>query len=108
MQYQEANMQVDLITAEEWLMYQDVPYKEQLLERMGIQRETSILEETAQSIYEYGEMIDQGMSPEDALLQTAQGVMNRKQGQPTPLEENTALTPQTSLSPDNLTGGVEI
>lgn len=108
MQYQEANMQVDLITAEEWLMYQDVPYKEQLLERMGIQRNTSILEETAQSIYEYGEMIDQGMNPEDALLQTAQGVMNRKQGKPTPLEENTALTPQTSLSPDNLTDGVEI
>lgn len=108
MQYQEANMQVDLITAEEWLMYQDIPYKEQLLERMGIQRDASILEETAQNIYEYSEMIDQGVPPEDALLQTAQGAMNRRQGKPTPLEENTAPTMQTSLSPDNLTGGIEI
>ena len=108
MQYQEANMQVDLITAEEWLMYQDIPYKEQLLERMGIQRDASVLEETAQNIYEYSEMIDQGMPPEDALLQTAQGAMNRRQGKPTPLEENTAPTMQTSLSPDNLTGGIEI
>ena len=102
MQYSQAGQQVDLMTAEEWLQYQDVPYKEQMLERMGFQRQSDVLEETAQAIYEYGQMVDSGMNPEDALMSSAQGVMNRRQGEETPLEQNTTETPQKSLSPDNL------
>ncbi len=73
-----------------------------MLERMGFQRQSDVLEETAQAIYEYGQMVDSGMNPEDALMASAQGVMNRRQGEETPLEQNTTETPQESLSPDNL------
>lgn len=106
MQYREAGDTVELITPEEWLRMQDIPYKEQMLERMGMQKRTNILEQTAQSIYEYGQMVDAGMTPEDALVNAAQGVMNRQQGQPTPLEQNMMETPQESLAPDNLLGGI--
>lgn len=102
MQYQREGQQVDLMTAEEWLQYQDVPYKEQMLERMGFQRQTDALEEAAQVIYEYGQMVDQGMLPEDALMSSAQGLMNKRNGEPTPLEQNTTDTPQESLAPDAL------
>lgn len=104
MQYQEAGNNVQLISEEEWLRMQDIPYKEQMLERMGFQRRTNVLEETAQAIYEYGQMVDAGMTPEDALVNSAQGVMNRRIGEPTPLEQNMTETPQDSLAPDNLLG----
>ena len=45
MQYQESGSSVQLITEEEWLMMQDLPMKEYMLERMGIQRQRDSIEE---------------------------------------------------------------
>jgi len=104
MQYKEAGAPVQLITEEEWLRMQDIPYKEQMLERMGFQKRTNALEEAAQVVYEYGQMVDAGMQPEDALVNSAQGLLNRRAGEPTPLEQNMTETPQESLAPDNLLG----
>lgn len=104
MQYREAGDNVQLISEEEWLRMQDIPYKEQMMERMGFQRRTNALEEAAQVVYEYGQMVDAGMNPEDALVNSAQGLINKRAGEPTPLEANMTETPQESLAPDNLLG----
>ena len=83
MQYrQEGGSNVDLITEEEWLMFQDLPNKEYMLERMGIQRQTNALEQTSQVLFNYAELIKQGISPEEAIMQTAEGLKNTQMGVP--------------------------
>lgn len=82
MQYREGGGQVELLTEEEWLMLQDIPFKELMLERMGFQRDTSALKETSQVLFQYANLIEQGMTPEDAMLQTAQTLENTRKGQP--------------------------
>lgn len=86
MQYQQQGQQVDLITNEEWLQMQDVPYKEQMMERMGLQRATDALQEAGQVIDEYAQMIGQGLHPDAALENAAMGLQNKRAGEPTPLQ----------------------
>ena len=80
MQYKQANEQVDLITPEEWLMFQDLPMKEFMLERMGIQRLEDYQEKVAQILFEYGELTRQGVPPDDALALTAQSMKEQAAG----------------------------
>ena len=82
MQYRESGTNVDLITEEEWLMFQDLPNKEFMLERMGLQRQTNALEQTSQVLFNYAELIKQGISPEEAIMQTAEGLKNTQMGMP--------------------------
>jgi len=82
MQYRESGSNVDLITEEEWLMFQDLPNKEYMLERMGIQRSTNALEQTSQVLFNYAELIKQGINPEEAIMQTAEGLKNTQMGVP--------------------------
>lgn len=82
MQYREAGSNVDLITEEEWLMFQDLPNKELMLERMGLQRQTNALEQTSQVLFNYAELIKQGINPEEAIMQTAEGLKNTQMGVP--------------------------
>ena len=82
MQYRESGTNVDLITEEEWLMFQDLPNKEFMLERMGLQRQTNALEQTSQVLFNYAELIKQGISPEEAIMQTAEGLKNTQMGAP--------------------------
>lgn len=82
MQYREGGGQVELLTEEEWLMLQDVPFKELLLERMGFQRDTNALKEVTQNILQYASLLEQGMSPEDALMMTAQTLQQTQKGVP--------------------------
>ena len=82
MQYREQGANVDLITEEEWLMFQDLPNKEYMLERMGLQRQTNALEQTSQVLFNYAELIKQGISPEEAIMQTAEGLKNTQMGVP--------------------------
>lgn len=82
MQYRESGSNVDLITEEEWLMFQDIPNKEYMLERMGIQRANNALEQTSQVLFNYAELIKQGMGPEEAIMQTAEGLKNTQMGMP--------------------------
>lgn len=80
MQYQP---EVELITTEEWLQMQDLPFKERMLERMGLQRMQSYVEDVSQVIFQFGEMVRAGASPDDALLATAGSLRDKHAGVPT-------------------------
>lgn len=72
MQYMQVGEQgVSLITPEEWLMMQDLPNQEYMLERMGIERSKDYVDKVAKVIFQYAELLDQGISADDALLATA-------------------------------------
>jgi hypothetical protein len=80
MQYNQEGGGVELITAEEWLMFQDLPNKEFMLERMGIQRLTSAVEDVSQTLFEYANLIEQGMNPDDAIMATAHSMDMKRKG----------------------------
>lgn len=80
MQYQQQGESVDLITTEEWLMMQDLPMKEYMLERMGIQRMNNEVENVSQTLFEFAELTKQGMNPQDAMLAVAKSLKDKKAG----------------------------
>ena len=71
MQYTSQGIEVDLITPQEWLMCQDLPMREYMLERMNIQRSANWLTDVAQIVSQYGNMVEQGVDPEEAMHMTA-------------------------------------
>ena len=81
MQYANMGTQVDLITPEEWLYFQDLPIKEYMTERMGLQRRQDFLEQVSQTIFQYAELTKQGMDPTEALMATAQTIQDKQQPQ---------------------------
>lgn len=87
LQYQQEGLQIQIITPEEWLRMQDVPYKEQMLQRMGIEKNLNSWIEANTVINEYSEMIQQGVAPEDAMALSAQGLDSLRSGVPTPYQE---------------------
>jgi len=87
MQYQQAGVGVDVITPEEWIKYQDVPYKEQLLQRMGLQSRVDAYLEAETVVAEYAAMLNEGVMPEDAMAMAAQGLENMRAGEPTPYQQ---------------------
>ena len=99
MQYNQEGNSVQLITEEEWLMFQDLPNKEYMLERMGMQRQTDALQEAAQVIFDYATLVEQGMEPNQALMMTADSLKNMRTGQP-PDPNMAAMTqPQPPMGP---------
>ena len=80
MQYNQQGGGVQLITEEEWLMFQDLPMKEYMLERMGIQRMQSAVEDVSQVLFGYADLVKKGMKPDDAILATASALENRRKG----------------------------
>ena len=80
MQYKNAGMSVELITPEEWLRYQDLPNREEMLERMGLQRQQTALEDTSQVLFEYARLTGEGMNAEDAMLAVANDLNAKRQG----------------------------
>ena len=80
MQYNAQGSQIQLITEEEWLMFQDLPYKELMLERMGVQRMQDVTAEVAQVLYDYAGLIENGVTPNDALMITAQHLKDSRSG----------------------------
>ena len=73
MQYASAGgeSQVELITPEEWLMMQDLPNKEYMLERMGIQRNADYTQKVMEVLTTYYETVQAGVDPSQAVLETA-------------------------------------
>jgi len=90
MQYGQAGQGVDFITPEEWLMFQDLPFKEFMTERMGIQRTQDYIEQVSQTVFQYAELTNKGMDPEQALLTTA----NTLEQQQRPQKQNPAINPE--------------
>lgn len=89
MQYQGAGSQVTLITPEEWLMFQDIPNKEYMLERMGLERTQNYIEQVSETIFTYAGLTEKGVDPAQAMVQTAQQLQNkeRPQAEQIPLTE---------------------
>jgi hypothetical protein len=87
MQYQSQGLQVDVITPEEWIRCQDVPYKEQILKRMGVQSNLNAYIEAQNVIAEYAAMLDRGDLPEDALAVAADGLQAMRLGEQTPFQQ---------------------
>lgn len=80
MQYAQQGDSVDLITTEEWLMMQDLPMKEYMLERMGVQRMNNEVENVSQTLFQFAELTKNGMSPQDAMLATAKSLRDKRAG----------------------------
>ena len=87
LQYQKEGLQVDIITPEEWIRMQDVPYKEQMLERMGVERGLNAWLEANTVVNEYASMVEQGLEPQEAMTMAAQGLDAMRQGQETPYQQ---------------------
>jgi len=95
MQYNAEGQQgVSLMTPEEWLMMQDLPMQEYMLERMGIERSRDYVDKVAKVIFQYAELLDTGMKPEDALLATADAMQT---GQPSPFGATGQEPPEQSM-----------
>lgn len=92
MQYQKDGVDIEIITPEEWLRYQDVPYKEPMLERMGMQKVINNYIKADAVISEFAGLVEQGASPEEATLMAAQALGAVEQGQMTPMQEMEAAT----------------
>lgn len=71
---------VQLITEEEWLEMQDLPFKERMMQRMGMQREIDMVEQVTQTLFQYSELVNQGLDPQSAVEATAQTLNNQRQG----------------------------
>ena len=101
MQYKQEGLDIELITPEEWLRAQDIPYKEQMQERMGVDRRLNALLQVNNVINEYAQMVDQGVDPNDAMLVAADGLEAMRQGQPTPYQEQVAgqINPLEGVTP---------
>ena len=82
MQYNQTQQGIQLITEEEWLQMQDLPFKEQMLERMGLQRINNAVEDVSQVLFQYADLVSKGMGPEDAMMATAQTLDQTRRGQP--------------------------
>jgi len=84
MQYQKQGESVDLITTEEWLMLQDLPMKEYMLERMGVQRMNNEVENVSQTLFEFAELTKNGMNPQDAMMAVAKSLKDKRTGKMQP------------------------
>lgn len=61
----------EIITVEEWLLMQDIPFKDMIFKRMGIQRNTHISEQVAKTLEMFADLVDGGMDPDRAVEQVA-------------------------------------
>lgn len=59
----------ELITMEEWLLFQDIPFKDLIMERLNIQRNNNMTEQVTQILFQFAGLIESGMDPEEALTQ---------------------------------------
>ena len=88
----------EIITVEEWLLMQDIPFKDMIFKRMGIQRNTRITEQVSKTLEMFADLVEGGVSPDDAVNAVAEQLQAEQQ--PTTLG-NTANAMDTA----NLVGG---
>jgi hypothetical protein len=79
MQYQGQGIDVDIITPEEWLMMQDLPMREYMQERMGVQRTQNWVSLVSQAVTQYAGLVDNGVDPEEAIAATADTMARQSQ-----------------------------
>lgn len=57
----------EIITMEEWLLMQDIPFKDLIMSRINIQRNNNMTEQVTQILFQFAGLIEQGVDPEEAL-----------------------------------------
>ena len=57
----------EIITMEEWLLMQDIPFKDLIMDRLKIQRNNNMTEQVTQILFQFAGLIEQGVDPEEAL-----------------------------------------
>lgn len=86
MQYGLGGSNVELITPEEWLELQDLPNKEYMLKRMGLQRLSDTSAEVAETLFSFANLVKAGAGPDDAIAAVAKNLAATRQGNPPPVE----------------------
>ena len=71
---------VQFITPEEFLEMQDIPNKERFLDRMGIERQTNMVEFVSTALFNFAENTKNGMPADDAILATAKTMRDSQAG----------------------------
>ena len=69
----------EIITVEEWLLMQDIPFKDIIFKRMGIQRNTRITEQVAQTLEMFATLVENGMEPDTAVEAVANQLQAEQQ-----------------------------
>lgn len=69
----------EIITVEEWLLMQDIPFKDMIFKRMGIQRNTHITEQVAKTLEMFADLVEGGVEPDDAIGQIANQLQAEQQ-----------------------------
>lgn len=75
MQYQP---KPEIITNEEWLLMQDIPFKALIFDRLKIQRNATSTEDVTKVLFEFAGLIEQGIDPDQALQMVVQSVEQEK------------------------------
>ena len=104
MQYQQSGVQIDVITPQEWIRCQDVPYKEQMLKRMGVQAGLNAWIEAQNVVAEYAAMLERGDLPEEAMSMAADGLQAMRQGEMTPFQQQTMGAAQPEVPGSDMAG----
>ena len=68
----------ELLTIEEWLLFQDLPFKDLISERVKIQRGANTTEEVTQVLFQFAGLIEEGMDPNEALEFVVQSIQQQK------------------------------
>ena len=79
MQYAQSGQQVQLLSPEEWMFFQDFPQKDMILDRMMLERYRNDKEEIAAELTSFSAMTEEGMRPEAAVEQLAEERKLRRQ-----------------------------
>lgn len=69
----------EIITVEEWLLMQDIPFKDMIFKRMGIQRNTRITEQVAQTLEMFATLVENGVEPDTAVEAVANQLQAEQQ-----------------------------
>jgi hypothetical protein len=104
LQYQQDGIHIDVITPQEWIRCQDVPYKEQMLKRMGVQAGLNAWIEAQNVVAEYAAMLERGDLPEEAMSMAADGLQAMRQGEMTPFQQQTMSAAQPEVPAADMAG----
>lgn len=112
MQYSQTGQKVHFITPEEWLMMQDLPNKELMAERMGIQRNADYTEKVSRVLFGYANLVQQGVDPREAIDLVAQDlqaaevpgsqVPGMMEAPPEEMPPQEPMSPMQGMSPEQM------
>lgn len=84
MQYAQNMKGPELITTEEWLQLQDLPFKELMQKRMGIQRIADETTKFTKGLFDYAAFLSDGSDPNAAVEMVGQNMAAEQTGKDTP------------------------